>query len=109
MKKSASAIVSGILLVFASESYAGGMPADTLDKVKKSIASKYPDNYSLQKILIDGQKESYDFLENYAPSSIPPDVLEKIKNNIVSKYPDNYSLQKTLIEAQVKSYLDLNK
>jgi len=111
MERSLSAIVFAGMLAFASASYsyAGGMPADILGKVKASIESRYPNDYSMQKALITNQVKSYEFLQTYAPSSVPSNVLEKIKNEISSRYPDDYSMQKALIMDQVKSYRYLNK
>jgi len=106
MKKSALFIA---LTLFTTILYAEEMPSDILAKVKAHIASKFPDNYSLQKTLIEAQRQDYEFLANYAPPSVPPDVLAKIKAHIASNFPDNYSLQKTLIETQVDAYIELNK
>ena len=95
------------LFLFIAPVVSAEMPSDVLNVVKAKIAKKYPDNYSLQKTLIDGQKESYDFLGNYYPEDIPDDVLDRIKEKYARKYPLNFSLQKTLIEGQVKSYREL--
>ena len=104
MKKSVSVIVFAIMFAFASVSYAGGMPAYILGKVKASIESRYPDNYSMQKTLIADQVQSYEFLQGYSPLSVPSDVFEKIKDSIKSRYLYNFSMQKTLIQDQVQSY-----
>lgn len=89
--------------------HAESMPDDVLARVKQTISSTYPNNYSMQKILLDDQKQSYEFLSTYSPASVPQDVLKKIIEEVSSNYPDNYSMQKVLIEDQVKSYLELNK
>jgi phosphoenolpyruvate carboxylase len=107
MKKLLTVFV--ITLAFTSAAYARGMPPEILGKVRASIESRYPDNYSMQKILIDNQVQSYEYLQNYSPSSVPSNVLSRVKNKISSRYPYNFSMQKILIKNQVKSYLDLNR
>jgi hypothetical protein len=104
MKRTASAIFFAVMLAFASVSYGGEMPADIFAKVKASIESRYPDNYSMQKTLIANQVQSYKFLQSYSPSIVPSDVFENIKGAIESRYPYNFSMQKTLIQDQVQSY-----
>ena len=96
-----------VLFLFAVPAVSGEMPEKTLSMVKAKIAKKYPDNYSLQRTLINGQKEAYSFLENYRPDGVPADVLYKIKTKYAKKYPNNFSLQKTLITKQVEAYLEL--
>jgi len=93
-----------LIISLLTVSSIAGMPPDIQKEVKSRIAAKYPDNYSLQKTLIDGQISAYNYLQTYAPRSMPRTTLEKVKANISSKYPYNYSLQKTLIEGQVSAY-----
>ena len=102
MKK--SAVIFAVMLSSALESYVGGMPTDLLGKVRASIESRYPDNYSMQKTLIDDQVQSYEYLQGYSPSSVPSDVFREIKESIETRYPYNFSMQKTLIQDEVQSY-----
>ncbi len=104
MKRFFSVFSFTMMIAFLSVTCANGMPGDILAEVKSSIESRYPDNYSMQKTLIDDQVESYDFLQDYYPSSVPSDVFEQIKESIESRYPYNFSMQKTLIQDQVESY-----
>ena len=102
-------IAFAIIFDFLSVAYASGMPENILSEVRASIESRYPDNYSMQKTLIQDQVKSYEYLEGYYPSSVPYDVFERIKEKIISRYPYNFSMQKTLIKDQVNSYLELNR
>lgn len=70
-----SLILFAVLLVYSSAAYSSEIPADTLAKVRASIESRYPDNYSMQKALIDDQVESYNFLEIYTPRNVPADLF----------------------------------
>lgn len=91
-------------IVFSGVAAAQAVPPDVVERIRSSIEARYPDNYSMQKILIEDQFESHRFLQTYRPSDIPTDVFRRIKASIESRYPDNYSMQKTLIENQVESY-----
>lgn len=98
-----------LLSTFCDISYAGNIPSNVLNKIRESIEARYPDNYSMQKILIEDQVKSYSYLQSYKPPEIPNNVLKNIRSKIVPRYPYNFSMQKTLIEDQVKSYLQLNQ
>ena len=84
------------------------MPAPTLARVKVAVVARYPDNYSMQKLLLLDQVESYEYLATYHPAGVPADVLPRITASIVARYPDNYSMQKLLVEDQVQSYRALH-
>lgn len=84
------------------------MPNDILAIVKRNIEKKYPDNYSVQKMLIEAQVKDYAFIQRYNPAGVPEDVFIRVKRKIESKYPNNFSVQKMLIEAQVKDYMSLH-
>lgn len=90
-------------------SSAQSMPPAVMSRVRAQIESRYPDNYSMQKILIDAQIKAYSFLASYSPAGVPTDTLSSVRAEIVGRYPDNYTMQKILIEAQVKAYLELNR
>lgn len=97
------------LVLFSLTAYAEEMPADVFEKVKANIEAQYPNDFSTQKLLIDGQKKSYEFLSSYVPESMPPDVFAKVKADVEARYPNDFSVQKLLIQGQVKSYNELNK
>ena len=42
-----------------------GVPEDVLLRLKKLYASKYPNDYTMQKVLVVDQCESYLFMEMY--------------------------------------------
>lgn len=106
---------SGIALVFLAltlnmaQAQAESMPPDVVARVKENLTSIFPDNYSMQKLMLDDEKQSYKFLSTYAPASVPAEVLQKIKDDMAGTFPDNYSMQKLMIVDQVKSFRELNK
>ncbi|PKK89745.1 MAG: hypothetical protein CVV64_13155 [Candidatus Wallbacteria bacterium HGW-Wallbacteria-1] len=74
-------------------------------KLTQIYSEKYPDNFSMQKILIEDQLDSYRFLQNWdTESGIPSEIFNKIMSIYAEKYPDNFSMQKTLISDQFESY-----
>jgi hypothetical protein len=86
------------------------VPPDVEQRIKQVYIQKYPDDYSMQKTLIEDQINSYQYLQSWASESkVPQDVFDKIKADYVQKYPDDYSMQKTLIQDQVQSYIQLHK
>jgi hypothetical protein len=83
---------------------AQGVPSDVMARIRSSIETRYPDDYSMQKVLIEDQVDSYQFLQTYKPGEVPDDVFSRVKASVESRYPDNYSMQKTLIEDQIESF-----
>lgn len=83
------------------------VPRNVLAAIRQEIASRYPTNYSMQKILIDAEVQAYFALQNYSAPNVPQAVLAGVYREIANRYPTNYSMQKTLIDAQVKDYLAL--
>jgi hypothetical protein len=81
-----------------------------LTKQKEIYADKYPNNFSMQKTLVEDQCKSYLFLQSFTSvAGIPDSKITELKQIYAGKYPNNYSMQKVLVEDQVKSYLELHK
>lgn len=81
-----------------------------LAKQKEIYANKYPNNFTMQKVLIEDQCRSYLFLQSYNMATGVPDAkIAELKQIYINKYPDNYTMQKILVEDQVKSFLELNR
>ena len=86
------------------------MPQDVFNKLKETYNQKYPDNYSMQKTLVQDQCESYRFLQSYTSvPGVPNTVLSNLKQKYAQKYPYNFSMQMTLVQDQVRSYLELHR
>jgi hypothetical protein len=60
MKK--SALIIALLVLFAPLTYAEEMPPDVLARIKTKVSAQYPDDFSVQALLINGEKSSYEFL-----------------------------------------------
>jgi hypothetical protein len=97
-------IILTFVLGFGAFGLSQDMPHELLNKIKEKYAKKYPDDYSMQKVLINDQIECYRFLQNYEPSGVPYDIFNRIKSKIESRYPYDFSMQKVLIEDQVECY-----
>jgi len=89
--------------VLAGQSPAQEISPDVLSRIRARIEARYPDNYSMQRALIDDQVEAYKFLQSYAPPSVPVASLRRIRERNQERYPDNYSMQKALLLDQVQS------
>jgi hypothetical protein len=84
---------------------AQSVPTSVEQRIRQIYAEKYPDNFSMQKTLIEDQLESYRYIERWtSESGVPQDVFNKVKETYAQKYPDNYSMQKTLVQDQCESY-----
>ena len=95
-------------IFIAGSAFAQDVPYEIEQKIKEIYASKYPDDYSMQKILIQDQLESYQLLKNLTYiAGVPQDILYKLKRIYLAKYPYDYSMQKILIQDQIKSYKEL--
>ncbi len=81
------------------------VPEDVEKRIRQIYTEKYPDNFSMQKILIDEQLASYRLIKRWTnESGVPQNVFNKVKEIYAQKYPYNYSMQKTLILEQCNSY-----
>jgi hypothetical protein len=108
MKRQIIFLAVALLLSIVGNIEAGPMPPEVVAKVKQDLAAQWPNNYSLQKTLLDAQIEAYNQLQNYADTQIPPQVITDIKADLARQWPNNFSLQKTLLDAQVSSYKQLH-
>ena len=107
MKKAFRLFILGIIgLVILGTGYAQEVPKHIEDKIRQIYAEKYPDNFSMQKTLINDQLESYRFMQDWkSAKGVPQDIFNKIKRIYAEKYPFNFSMQKTLVKDQVESYV----
>lgn len=80
------------------------IPQEVMTAIRGPIEARYPNNYSMQKILIDAQVEAYGSLQRYSAPNVPKEVLAAIRGAIETRYPNNYSMQETLIDAQIEAY-----
>lgn len=93
------------LLFQFSSAIAQSVPASVEQRIRHIYAQKYPDDFSMQKTLVDHQLESYRDVQRWtSESGVPQDVFDKVKETYDRKYPDDYSMQKTLVQNQCDSY-----
>lgn len=84
---------------------AAPMPKDIETQVREVYSKKYPDNFSMQKTLIDDQKDSYEFLDQQeVPEEMDEELYKKLREIYLEKYPLNFSMQKVLVQDQIESY-----
>lgn len=79
-------------------------------KIRLIYARRYPNDFSMQKTLIEDQLNSYNHMQRWkSEPQVPQNIFDNLKNQYAKRYPDDYSMQKTLLEDQIKSYLALRK
>jgi len=99
-----------LVLLVATSVFAQSVPRSVEQRIRQIYAEKYPDNFSMQKTLINSQLKAYRFIQRWTSEpGVPQDVFSKVKTIYAQKYPYNFSMQKTLVQNQVKSYLDLKQ
>ena len=99
-----------LITLVTSSALAQSVPADVEQRIRQIYADKYPGNFSMQKVLINDQFDSYKFIQRWnSEYNVSREILYKFKEIYDQKYPYNFSMQKVLIQDQVKSYLDLNR
>src|SRR3989304_3314697 len=99
-----------LLVLAATSAVAQSVPASVEQRIRQIYAQKYPDNFSMQKTLVQDQCESYRFLQSYTSvPGVPNTVLSNLKQKYAQKYPYNFSMQMTLVQDQVRSYLELHR
>lgn len=78
--------------------------------IRQIYARKYPNDYSMQKVLVEDQLASYLFLQQHnSAQGVPQAVFNEIRQKYAAKYPEDFSMQKTLIADQIRSYLQLQR
>ena len=71
---------SALLVLAATSALAQSVPTAVEQRIRQIYAEKYPDNFSMQKILIADQLESYRYIKRWASESkVPQDVFNKIQ------------------------------
>ena len=98
-------LIISLVLVTCSLALAQAIPSSVEQRIRQIYAQKYPDNFSMQKTLIEDQLECYRFIQRWtSEQGVPQDIFTKLKQTYADKYPDNYSMQKTLIQDQCECY-----
>lgn len=81
--------------------------------IKKDICKKaeqeWPDDYGMQKYVIEEQTKAYKELKNYRASDIPSRVLKAITQKALREWPGDYGMQIYAIKEQVEAYRELHR
>jgi len=73
--------------------------------VKAKLSERYSGNYHLQKILLDGNMEAYEYLKRLPSTNVNVQVL----SNLLKKYYPSFHLIKILYDGNIKAYRQLNR
>jgi|GEM_PF-6621839 len=73
--------------------------------IKEELSRRYAGHYSTQKMLLDSNMRSYDYLISLPPNSVNNEIL----SNLISRYYPNFSTIKMLYESNIKSYQELQE
>lgn len=74
---------------------------EAMAPVRARLQHDYPDSYSTQKVLYDGEVEAYHYM-----LTVPEN---NVKRRLEQDYPDSYSTQKVLYEGEMKSKTELGQ
>ena len=108
MRRIALVVIMLTSLLFPASIFAENIPDDVLARIKSKIAERYPGNYSMQKMLVDADVNSWKELQrNY--TGVPDSVFLDIRGRVAERYPDNFSMQKMLVDADAKAWKELNR
>jgi hypothetical protein len=101
-------ILFGISSLFSSV-YAADevIPKQTMAKIKAKAITDFPNNHSMQGVVIKKQTAAYNKLRTYKNKKVPQKILNRIQLNARQYYPINFSHQLFMINQQVNSYLKL--
>lgn len=98
-------LVAMALSLSVMSAYAQAVPADVLQQIKQKYAQKYPDNFSMQKTLVEDQVKNYKIMQRWTSEpGVPSQVFNTIKKIYSNKYPDDFSMQNTLVSDQCECY-----
>jgi hypothetical protein len=86
-----------------------GIPTYIYNQIVNKIKREYPNEYTVQKTIIDMEIKNYKAVKNYSDSRVPNNILNQIKQKIINEYPNEYTTQKTLIDMEIKNYLEMNR
>ncbi len=86
----------------------GTIPADILKKVKARHTAEFPDNFSMQKIMVDADIKAYKEIQSYSDAQVPKEILQRIIQKHAREFPYNYAMQKIMVDADIKAYKELH-
>lgn len=113
MRKTAvtAALVAALFVaapVAAQETDAAVVPDSIVEAIKASAAEEWPDDYAMQRHVLETESAAYLWIVGYeAPEGVPDDVAERIRAKAAEEWPHQYTMQKYVIEQQVAAYLEL--
>jgi len=83
--------------------------SDISRSIRAFAEKRYPDDYDMQKFVINQQTEAYNWVVSVSsPAGVPQEVFEQIKTRAAHRYPDDYDMQKFVINQQTEAYTDLH-
>lgn len=81
------------------------IPEEIEQEIRRIFTAKYPNNQSLQKVMIEDQFASYQYLLGYTSvTGMPQKTFEQLKQQYAALYPYDYSIQKSKLQEQVAAY-----
>jgi hypothetical protein len=83
--------------------------SDISSSIRAFAEKEWPDDYEMQKFVINQQTEAYNWVVTATSATgVPQDVFEKIKIKAADEWPNDYAMQKFVINQQVNAYTDLH-
>jgi hypothetical protein len=84
------------------------IPAEILNEIKKRHEIKFPDDYSMQRIMVNSDVKAYKELKTYSDGQVPSEILKRILEKRAQEFPGNFSMQRIMVNSDVKAYKELH-
>jgi len=84
------------------------MPKNIEQGIKTTAKLKWPNDFQMQKYVIDLQTEAYYEVRYYKNKKVPTKILKSIIDRARIKWPGDYQMQSYVIKNQVSAYLAIN-
>lgn len=75
------------------------------EAIRVFAKSEWPDDFSMQRHVIEEQTEAYNWLQNFVEPRVPPADMDKIFVKAIEEWPSDFAMQKHVVEEQVEAYL----
>lgn len=79
------------------------------ESIKQKARSDYPNDFSMQKHIIEEEISAWNELNNFNPEHIPKNILNTILKTAQEEYNNDFSMQLHEIKEQIESWVSINK
>lgn len=96
--------IAASMALCSSIALAQDLPTEVESLIKEKAAERFPDDFSMQKYVIDEQVEAYGLVEEHASESMSDEVFAKVKEKALQRFPDDFAMQKYILDEQEEAH-----